>query len=182
MFNYEWACGTDPPVAIVRCPNYQQHRNRRAQLAISRVCTPAAVGLRLMGAVLQWTSICDALDSLLSNDRRMVSQENTTTFICDNTFTTPNPCYSEILKDFSLSSNGSFSVMFTQEYSLQDPAPIDCTYGIPSTPLGQIPISPGNGFKGSMSPFGSKCQSMSVNSGNCINTTMSLGVLPCNYI
>lgn len=145
------------------------------------VCTPAAVGLRLMGAVLQWTSTCDALDNLLAVDQSMVSQENTSTFICDNTFTSPNPCYSELLKNFSASTNGSFSVMFTQEYSLQDPAPIDCTYGIPATPLGQIPINPGNGFKGSLSPFQAKCQSMSANTTGCINTTMHLGVSPCYY-
>jgi hypothetical protein len=145
------------------------------------VCIPAAVGLRLMGAVLEWTSTCTALDNLLYTDYAMVSQENTDPVICDNTFTLPNPCYSELLKNYRGGTNGSFAVMFTQEYSLQDPAPIDCTDGIPGTPLGLIPIVPGKGFKGSLSPFEAKCQSMSANTTGCINTTMHLGVTPCYY-
>lgn len=143
------------------------------------VCPEVAVGLRLLGAVMEWTSICTQLNLQVSNDRRMVSQEHTSLITCDYPSTPIQPCYSVLLKNYGATNIGSFGVMFTDEYSAQDPAPDPCHFEIPSG-LGLIPIAPGNGFTGSWDPFAAKCQSH-LQQGNCHYTTMSFGVLPCDY-
>jgi hypothetical protein len=143
------------------------------------VCPEVAVGLRLLGAVMEWTSICTQLNLQVSNDRQMVSQEHTTLIACDP-FPPVYPCYGALLQNYGLNQIGSFGVMFTEEYSAQDPAPEDCHFPIP-VDLGLIPIQPGRCFTGSHSPFRAKCQSHT-QYGNCHSTTMSLGVNPCIYV
>jgi hypothetical protein len=142
------------------------------------VCPEVAVGLRLLPAVMEWTSTCEMLDAQVSNDRRMVSQEHTEVIVCDPTVPT-QPCIYNLVDLFSIGGVGSFGVMFTDEYSVQDPAPQNCFFQIPAG-LGLIPITPGNGFTGSNSPFRAKCQNHLLQS-NCYYTTMSFGVLPCTY-
>lgn len=142
------------------------------------VCPEVAVGLRLLGAVMEWTSICTQLNLQVSNDRRMVSQENTTLIACDP-FPPVYPCYGALFQNYGYTGIGSFGVMFTEEYSRQDPAPDNCHFPIP-VDLGLIPIQPGRCFTGSHSPFRAKCQSH-LQQGNCEYTTMSFGVLPCDY-
>ena len=131
---------------------------------------------------MEWTTVCEPLDELFGSNSAVVSQENTSPIICDPTFEVPQTCYGDLVENYLLSGNGSFAVMFTEEYSVQDPAPDNCYFQIPATTLGTIPIAPLGGFTGSMLPFGAKCQSHSVQTTACTNVTMECGVNPAVYV
>jgi hypothetical protein len=188
-------CGSSEPCSTMSGPSAIRHQLQLCDVQISNAttmvehdwedygnCPEVAVGVRLLGAVLQWTSVCEPLDDLFGNNRAMTSQENTGVIICDNTFEVPNTCYGDLLRNREFSGNGSFAVMFTEEYSAQDPAPDNCSFQIPATTLGLIPIAPYAGFTGSLLPFGAKCQSHSVQVNSCTNVTMECGINPATYV
>lgn len=188
-------CGYSEPCSSMSGPSAVKHQlqlcDTQLRNSITMVehdweqpgnCPEVAVGLRLLGAVLQWTSVCEPLDDLFGNNSASVSQENTSPIICDNTFEVSQTCYGDLVEHFSTSQNGSFAVMFTDEFSAQDPAPDDCYYQIPASILGTIPIAPLNGFTGSLRPFSAKCQGLSSNSDTCTNVTMECGINPAVYV